>query len=135
MSIFGVGTDLVNIKRIKKVLIKNKKIKKRIFSEEEILFCQNKLNKYNCFAKRFAAKEAFAKAIGTGLSKGISFKDIQVIKDNLGKPGIKIVGKSLNIVCNIIKSKKFKVFLSLSDDIDYVVAMITIEKWVKNILI
>ena len=77
MIIYGIGTDIVNVDRVKKSLI-NKKFLKRIFNHEEICKCTNKKKSVNCFAKRFAAKEAFVKALGTGISKGISFNEIIV---------------------------------------------------------
>ena len=99
MKIHGIGLDIVNIHRIKK---------------------------YSCFAKRFAAKEAFSKALGTGISKGINFKDIEVNKDKMGKPFFIIKDKSLNIVNKILKKKKFIVFLSITDDKPYALASVTI---------
>ena len=67
MKIFGIGTDIVKIYRIKKSL-KNKNFLKRIFNEKEISKCKKIINSSSCFAKRFAAKEAFSKAVGTGIS-------------------------------------------------------------------
>ena len=80
-NIFGVGTDIVDISRIKKILIVNKKFKNRIFSAKEIKYCESKTNKPACYSKRFAAKEALTKALGTGISKGIFFNEIS-IKNN-----------------------------------------------------
>ena len=77
MKIFGIGTDIVNIKRIKKILNKNGvKFKKKIFSEKEINYCENKKNPISFYAKRFAAKEALSKAMGTGIRKGVDFKNL-----------------------------------------------------------
>ena len=78
MSIFGIGTDIVNVNRIKN-LLKNKKFIKRIFNEKEVSKCKKINNSMNCFAKRFAAKEAFSKALGTGISNGINFNEIVVL--------------------------------------------------------
>ena len=75
MKIYGIGTDIVNVARIKKTL-KNKKLLKRLFSKSEILKCSKLVNRNNCYAKRFAAKEAFSKALGTGISNGINFRDL-----------------------------------------------------------
>ena len=75
MKIYGIGTDITNINRIKK-LIKNKKFIYRIFHKSEINKCNKQKNISNCYAKRFAAKEAFSKALGTGISKGINFREI-----------------------------------------------------------
>ena len=126
MKIHGIGLDIVNIHRIKKAIIKNKLFKEKIFSYNEIFFCEKKKDKYSCFAKRFAAKEAFSKALGTGISKGINFKDIEVNKDKMGKPFFIIKDKSLNIVNKILKKKKFIVFLSITDDKPYALASVTI---------
>ena len=75
MKIYGIGNDITSINRIKKS-IKNKNFINRLFSKNEIIKCDKLLNRANCYAKRFAAKEAFSKAIGTGISKGISFNEI-----------------------------------------------------------
>ena len=75
MKIYGVGTDIVSIDRIKKS-VKNKKFLTRVFNSKEISKCNNVKNLYHCFAKRFAAKEAFSKAFGTGISRGINLNEI-----------------------------------------------------------
>ena len=89
MKIYGIGTDIVNVDRIKKSL-KNKKLLYKLFSKEEILKCNKLINSHNCYAKRFAAKEAFSKALGTGISKGINFNEIIILNEKNGKPFIKI---------------------------------------------
>ena len=71
--IYGIGTDIVDVNRIKESL-KNKDFINRIFNEKEILKCKKISNSTNCYAKRFAAKEAFSKALGTGISNGINFR-------------------------------------------------------------
>ena len=75
MNIFGIGTDIVNIKRIKQSL-KNKRFIERIYDVSEILKCNKQINKVSCLAKRFAAKEAFSKSLGTGFRNNLNFKDI-----------------------------------------------------------
>ncbi|MFL2883241.1 MAG: holo-ACP synthase [Pelagibacteraceae bacterium] len=122
MNIHGIGLDMVNINRIKVLLLKKDSFKKRIFSNYEINFCQKKKNKYSCFAKRFAAKEAFSKALGTGISGGLNFKDIEINNDLRGKPYFKIKNNSLKIVNKILKRKKFKIYLSLTDVKSYALA-------------
>ena len=77
MKIFGVGTDIVKVSRFKHSL-KNKLFLTRIFNNKEIAKCKKKLNHSNCFAKRFAAKESFAKALGTGFRNNLNFKDLSV---------------------------------------------------------
>ena len=128
MNIIGFGTDIVEIERIKNLLIKNSKFKKRIFSSNEIKFCLKQRNKFHCFSKRFAAKEAFAKALGTGISNGINFNEIEVKKNKLNKPFIKLNGNSMKITCKLINDKKFKIFLSLSDEKKYALASVIIAK-------
>ena len=124
-KIFGAGIDLIEISRIRKS-IKNKNFIDRIYSKSEIQKVRSLKNKSSFFAKRFAAKEAFSKAIGTGISEGISFKEISVVNNIKGKPTIKLSGKTKNIVLK--KIKKAKVYLSLSDEKKYAIAMVIIEQ-------
>jgi holo-[acyl-carrier protein] synthase len=126
MSIYGIGTDIVDISRIKIAFNKNKNFKKKIFSLNEIKTIESKLNKITSYAKRFAAKEAFSKALGTGISNGISFNEISINNNNKGKPYIELLGKTKFIVNRIIK-KKYKIFLSISDEKKYAVAMVVIS--------
>ena len=123
MKIYGVGTDIANIKRINKSL-KNKEFVKRLFNKDEIKRCNNQLNKANCYAKRFAAKEAFSKAIGTGISKGINFNEIIVHNSKLGKPYIKLLGSTKKIVNKILNKKRISIYLSLSDDKPFAIATV-----------
>ena len=105
-NIFGIGTDIVDISRFKKLFNKNKKIKKKIFSKKEIKYCESRPNKIASYSKRFAAKEAFSKALGTGISKGISFNEISVTNNKEGAPFIEILGKTKVIFKKLIKKKK-----------------------------
>ena len=89
MKIFGIGTDIVQINRLKKIL-KKKSSLSRLFNKDEISKCKKTKKSFNCFAKRFAAKEAFSKALGTGISKGINFNQIVVLNEKNGKPFIKL---------------------------------------------
>ena len=93
MNIYGIGTDIVNIDRIRKSL-KNKKFIERIFNKKEIQRCKLTLKKSNCYAKRFAAKEAFSKALGTGIAQGINFNEIIILNEKNGKPFIKLLDKT-----------------------------------------
>ena len=125
MSIFGLGSDIVDINRIKKVL-KNKDFIKKIFSKNEIKIIKAKLKtSINYCAKRFAAKEAFSKALGTGISGGILFKDISINNDKKGRPYIKLIGKTKSIVQRTIK-KRYKIFLTLTDEKKYALAVVII---------
>ena len=126
MKIYGIGTDISNINRIKKS-INNQKFIDKLFDKDEIKKCNKQFNKANCFAKRFAAKEAFSKALGTGISKGINFKEIIVYNIKSGKPHIKLLGNTKKIVSKILKKKNFNIFLSLSDDKPFAVATVVIS--------
>ena len=128
MSIYGIGTDIVNVDRIKNSL-KNKNFIKRIFNEKEILKCKKTNNSINCYAKRFAAKEAFSKALGTGISNGINFNEIVILNKKSGKPYIKIVGQTKKILDRKFKKKKSKISLSLSDEKKYAVAFVALSIW------
>ena len=125
MSIYGIGTDIVSVERIKTSL-KNKNFIIRIFNKKEIKKCKNINNSINCYAKRFAAKEAFAKALGTGISNGINFNEIVILNKKSGKPYINIVGQTKKILNKKFKKKKSKFSLSLSDEKKYAVAFVTI---------
>ena len=126
MSILGIGTDIVCVDRIKNSL-KNKKFIKRVFNKKEIFKCKNIKTKTSCFAKRFAAKEAFSKALGTGISNGINFNEIVVLNKKSGKPYINLSGQTKKIIESKFKKKKIKVSLSLSDETKYAVAFVTIS--------
>ena len=126
MKIYGIGTDIANTNRIKKSL-KNKNFVNRLFDKNEIKKCNKQKNKVNCYAKRFAAKEAFSKALGTGISRGINFREIIIYNNKFGKPTIKLLGKTKNIVSKILKKKKINIYLSLSDDNPFAVATVVIS--------
>ena len=76
---------------------------------------------------RFAAKEAFSKALGTGISKGISFNEIEISNNKIGKPSIKLKGVTLKIVQKILKKRLFKIVLSISDDKPFAVASVILS--------
>jgi len=126
MSIYGIGTDIVSIKRIK-ISLKNENFIKRIYDYQEVLKCKKAVNQHNCYAKRFAAKEAFSKALGTGISDGINFNEITVLNNKSGKPYINLKGETKKKIKKIFKQKKTKISLSLSDERDYAVAFVTIS--------
>ena len=126
MRLYGVGTDIIRVKRLNKSL-KKKLFLSRIFSEKEITKCKRTKRNSNCFAKRFAAKEAFSKALGTGISKGINFNEIIVLNEKSGKPYIKLIKKTKKIVEKKLKKKIYKISLSIADEKDYAVAFVTIS--------
>tara|TARA_B100001179_G_C18310173_1_gene283424 strand:- start:15 stop:395 length:381 start_codon:yes stop_codon:yes gene_type:complete len=126
MTILGLGVDVVEINRFKKIK-NNKKIIKRIFTTYENRYCENK-NKILCFAKRFAAKEAFVKALGTGFRDGINLSNIEIRNSKLGMPSIVISKFLKKKIIKKFKLKKFKVFLSISDEKNYAIANVIITK-------
>ena len=127
MKIIGIGVDIVNNERIKKV-IKNKNFIKRIYSDSEIKDSKKKQNKVNFFAKRFAAKEAFVKSLGTGLREKINLKDISIINNKLGKPYFLINKKIKNIIKKKFRVNSFNFFLSISDEKKYSIAFVIFQK-------
>ena len=126
MKIYGIGTDIANINRIKKSL-NNKNFINRLFNKNEIKRCNNQIKKANCYAKRFAAKEAFSKALGTGVSRGINFNEIVILNEKNGRPYIKLIENTKKIVEKKLKKKKYKISLSLTDEKNYAVAFVTIS--------
>ena len=127
MKTVGIGVDIIDNKRFKN-LIKDKKFINRIFSKKEISASKKKLNKINFFSNRFAAKESFAKALGTGFRNNLNFKDIEIVNDNLGKPFYLINNKIKQIIKKNKKIANFELFLSISDEKDYSVAFTIIQK-------
>ena len=129
MNILGTGIDIVENYRLKKLLLKKKSnFKNKIFTNNEIAYCEKKSNITNCYSKRFAAKEAFVKALGTGFRKNINFKDIEVLKNHYGKPYILINKKVINKIKTSFKVKKFNILLSISDETKYSIASVIISK-------
>tara|TARA_Y100000591_G_C21254017_1_gene414976 strand:+ start:121 stop:504 length:384 start_codon:yes stop_codon:yes gene_type:complete len=126
MNIFGIGTDIVNVERIRNSL-KSNNFLRRVFNEKEIFKCKRIKNSVNCFAKRFAAKEAFSKALGTGIAKGINLNEIIILNKKSGKPYINLIGKTKSTLSKKFKGKKSKISLSLSDEKKFAVAFVTIS--------
>ena len=126
MKILGIGVDIIDNKRIKES-IKNNKFKRRIFSSNELKLSKKTQNKVAFFSKRFAAKEAFSKALGTGFSSNLNFKDIEITNDKKGMPKYVDNKKITKIVQKKYKIKKFNSFLSISDEKDYSTAFAIIQ--------
>ncbi len=127
MDIIGNGVDIIKNSRIDKSL-KIKGFINRIFTKQEIKQGKKIKNKINFFAKRFAAKEAFVKAIGSGFRSDINFIDIEIKNYKSGKPYIFLSKKLKNFLKKQFKIQKYKVFLSLSDEKDYSIAFVVIDK-------
>ena len=126
MKIIGIGVDIIQNNRIKN-LLKNKKFLGRIYSDRELKLSKQNKNKVAYFAKRFAAKEAFSKALGTGFRSGLEFKDIEIVNDKVVKPLYVKNKKIIKIVKNKFKIKNFNSFLSISDEKDYSTAFTIIQ--------
>ena len=127
MKILGIGVDIVDKSRISKSLINNLFIK-RIFSISEVLIAKKIKDKKSYYSKRFAAKEAFVKSIGTGFRNNINFKDISIVNDKLGKPSFIINEKIKKIVKKQFKTSSFNFFLSISDEKKYSIAFVILQK-------
>ena len=120
----GIGVDIMDIPRIKKMVAKGSRFFDKVFSETEIDYCRSKYRQEVHFAARFAAKEAFFKAMGTGWRYGMKWQDISVENDHLGKPEIKLSGNTLE---NFKKNQCNHINLSISHTRDYAVAFVVIE--------
>ena len=127
MKILGIGVDLVENIRINKSL-KNIHFVERIFSHKEIMIAKKMRNKTSYYSKRFAAKEAFAKSIGTGFRNNLNFKDITIINNKKGKPFFIITEKIKKIVKKTFKTSSFNFLLSISDDKKYSIAYVILQK-------
>ena len=126
MKVLGIGVDIIDNKRIKES-IKSHKFKNRIYSSKELQLSEKTKNKVSFFSKRFAAKEAFSKALGTGFSSNLNFKDIEITNDKKGMPRYVENKKIIKIVQKKYKIKKFNSFLSISDQKDYSTAFAIIQ--------
>ena len=125
--IYGNGIDIIDINRIRKVIDKyGNRFKKICFSISEIERSEKRKNSVESYAKRYAAKEACAKALGTGLARGVFWKDIEVKNNQFGKPLIKLHGKAKEIFKNMNKTSNTQIEVSLSDEKKYAIANVTI---------
>jgi len=127
MKIIGTGVDIVENSRIKKSIANNSFLNK-VFTNKEILISKKMKNKTSYFAKRFAAKEAFVKSLGTGFRYGLNLKDISIINDKLGKPSFSINKKIKNLIKKRFKINSFNFLLSISDEKKYSIAFVVFQK-------
>ena len=126
MKILGIGVDIVENKRLKKS-IRNKSFLSRIFTLLEIKKAKLIKNKSIYFSKKFAAKESFSKALGTGFRNGLNFKDIEILNNKLGKPYYLVSKKIDNMIKKKFKIKRYNLFLSISDEKDYSIAFTILQ--------
>jgi len=122
--IFGIGIDIIEVPRVEKLTKKEDKFVKKIFTQIEIDYCRKFKNGTQNFAGRFAVKEAFSKAMGTGLSNGLKFNEIETVNDKLGKPEIVLYGRTKEIFKE--RDLKFS-HVSIAHLKDYATAVVVIE--------
>ena len=127
MIIIGIGVDIVENNRFKK-LIKKKKFINRICSSKEIQYFKKNNKKISYLSKRFSAKEAFVKALGSGFRNKLCFNDISILNDKRGKPYFFFNQKIKKILKNKYKLIKFKAHLSLSDEKKHSISYVILQK-------
>lgn len=122
--IFGIGTDIIEVARVKKQVAGDSGFKEKVFTAREIAYCQTKHHQAQHYAVRFAAKEAFFKAIGTGWRGGLAFHDVEIINNDLGKPEIFLSGQAKQFAQD---HAIIKIHVSLSHIKDMVNAIVILE--------
>lgn len=122
--IIGIGIDIVAVQRFARGLPSQLGLKEELFTDREIAHCEAKASAAECFAARFAAKEAFLKAIGTGWRNGLAFKQVEVVADELGKPDLRLSGNADEAVRALsVRS----IHLSISHEATHAVAVVILE--------
>jgi holo-[acyl-carrier protein] synthase len=124
MAIVGLGTDIVEIARITRQLDKSQRLAERVLTQTEMAIFNHHKFPERFLAKRFAAKEAAVKALGTGIGSGVSFQDVQVVSLASGQPTLVFSGKFAELckINNISRS-----FISISDEQHYAMATVVLE--------
>jgi holo-[acyl-carrier protein] synthase len=121
----GIGVDIVKVDRIEKAVERwGHRFLERIFTAAEIERCQKRARPAQCLALRFAAKEAFAKALGLGMREGLRWRDIEVVHDNFGKPDLLLHNQAQRLLETVEASKTW---LSLSDERESALAVVVLE--------
>jgi holo-[acyl-carrier protein] synthase len=122
--IIGTGIDIIEVARIEKVMSRDIGFRDKIFTPGEIEYCEAKKNKFQHYAARFSAKEAFLKAIGTGWRFGVRFGDIEIFHDELGQPHIRTIGIAKELTDRLLVSK---IHVSLSHLKELATAIVILE--------
>ena len=122
--IAGIGTDIAEVKRFEK-WVKNPEMLERFFNEKEMSSAKSEAARCQHYAVRFAAKEAFSKALGTGIS-GFSLKEVYITKNSEGKPSLNIEGAALKLMKE--RFGECNAFVSLSNEKEYAIAFVILEK-------
>lgn len=121
----GIGVDIVNVHRMERAVERwGSRFLKRIFTSAEIERCRQRARPAQCFASRFAGKEAFAKALGLGMREGLRWRDIEVVQDHLGKPGLQLHNKAQKL---LEAMEAERTWLTLSDEGDSALAVVVLE--------
>jgi len=124
--VFGIGTDIIEVDRMKKHLEDNEALRDKLYTPAEQKYCtRGKVTMYQCYAARFAAKEAFFKALGTGYRYGMAFHEIEVLNDELGKPYVNPLGKVKEY---LTEQQVTHIHLSISHVKAMASAMVVLEK-------
>lgn len=123
--ISGIGIDSIEVERINDQILKEGSFKEKIFTQKEISYCESKKYRAQNYAARFSAKEAFLKALGTGWRYGLTYKDIEIVNDDLGKPEIVLYGKAKRFVA---ENKITNIHVSLTHLKHIATAIVTVEK-------
>lgn len=121
--IFGVGTDIIEVRRVEEKITRTRGLKERVFTAREIAYCESKYRPGLHYAARFAAKEAFLKAMGTGWTGGHKFSEIEIIDNRLGKPELYVYGKVAGF-CNEKGVSRMEVTLSHIKDLAQAVVVL-----------
>ena len=121
MEIYGIGTDIIEISRIRDAINRTSSFKEKVYTKKEIEYVEQKKNPYASYAGRFAAKEAVSKALGTGV-RGFSLSDVEILNDELGKPNVILYNELLN------QAKNLKIQISISHSKEYAVSTVIIYK-------
>lgn len=124
--IYGIGVDLVHIPRITSIMSRwDERFLDRVFTPEEQTLCLSRPRPDAAFAQRFAAKEAFSKAIGTGMRQGVAWRDIEVFHLPGGRPAIRVFGGAQT---HCLEKNITQMHVSLSDEIEYAMATVILEQ-------
>lgn len=123
--ISGIGIDMIEVERVATKIGKESGFREMVFSKKEIAYCESKAKKFEHYAARFAAKEAFFKALGTGWKNGTSFNEIEITGDDLGKPELVLLGETAK---SLAEFRSFTIAVSLSHLKKIASAVVIIEK-------
>lgn len=121
----GIGIDMIETQRVEAKILKESGFREMVFSEKEITYCETKANKFEHYAARFAAKEAFFKALGTGWKNGTSFNELEITNEDSGKPGLTLLGETAKTIESMAIGK---ISVSLSHLKEIAAAVVVIEK-------